>query len=350
MTRGPTPKPPVDEAPQAGLRVPAGLAPRGPGPSAPPRRPESIRRTSTIDATWPDGMEGVTVLEGRARDLVTAECGAATEVAEAVLRVVVDRRRRIVDIFSTPQVHGLAALVGESSMGGHRGRLAEVAADEVARATPLHLLLDDLPGATLVSGAAWQPWYGFDRYLAVKTELRTRSMTDVCSGYQRGSSALGPDGTIRWEQHRAPGRPLDAVEDDRAWHGLVDRPGVSMRRARRTDVWVTGSTIAVDAFFQDSSTLPGGGRQAIHEYQLTAAAGVDDLVLRSVTPVARVLPYHECPLAIPHTSVLVGRALGGLRTAVPRELAGVAGCTHLNDVLRSLADTPALVAVLDAAS
>ncbi|WP_063757831.1 DUF2889 domain-containing protein [Streptomyces fulvoviolaceus] len=333
-----------------GLDVPSVPAPCGAGTSAPPRRPGSIRRTSTIDATWPDGMGGETILDGRARDLVTSPNGTASVVAGARMRVVLDSRRLIAEIATTPERPLLDGLVGQSGMGGHRGRLAEVAAADVSAATPLHLLLDDLPGATLVSGSAFRPWYGMERYLAGKEEVRRRVMTGVCTGYQEGSSALAPDGTLRWEQHRERAVGIDDLDDDSAWHELVDHHEVSMRRARRLDLWVSGPTVQVDAFFQDSSTLPEGGRQSIHEYALTAEADAAGFVLRSVEPTPRVLPYRECPLAVPNTTDLIGRPLGELRPMVLSVLAGVAGCTHLNDMLRSLADAPALASALGALS
>ncbi|WP_406118280.1 hypothetical protein [Streptomyces sp. NBC_00989] len=46
-----------------------------------------------------------------------------------------------------------------------------MAAPDILAATPLHLLVDDLPGATLVSGAAFRPWYGMGRYLAGKADV-----------------------------------------------------------------------------------------------------------------------------------------------------------------------------------
>lgn len=325
-----------------GFEIPAGLAPIGSGASAPPRRPGSVRRTSTIDATFPDGMGGRTILEGRARDLVTRDDGTAIVVAEARMRVVLDPQRRIVELVTTPENPSLDDLVGQSSMGGHRGRLAAVAADEIAAATPLHLLLDDLPGATLVSGSAFRPWYGLERYLAGKRDVSVRVMTGVCTGYQEGSSALNPDGTLRWDQHRAPAVDIDDVDDDLAWHDLVDPHEISMRRARRLDVWVSGGDVHLDAFFQDSSTLPEGGRQAIHEYALTAEADAEDWVLRAIQPVPRVLPYDECPLAVPNTADLIDRPLARLRPTVLDQLGGIAGCTHLNDMMRSLADAPTL--------
>ena len=141
-------------------------------------------------------------------------------------------------------------------------------------------------------------------------------MTDVCTGYQQGSTALQPDGTLRWRQDRQPAVDIDAVDDDLAWHPRARPEGVAMRRARRIDVWADGPAIGVDAFFQDSSTLPEGGRQAIHEYTLTAAADLKTGTLRAITPVARVLPYDECPLAVGNVTALTGLPLVGLRGAV----------------------------------
>ena len=60
------------------IPVPAGLRPRGSVPSAPPRRAGSLRRTTTMDFTWPDGLAGDTVLDGRGRDLRTNGDGTAT--------------------------------------------------------------------------------------------------------------------------------------------------------------------------------------------------------------------------------------------------------------------------------
>ena len=328
------------------IPVPQDLKPRGSGASAPPRRAGSVRRTATLDFTWPDGLGGDTVLDGRARDLRTNGDGTASVLAEAALGMVSDPRRVIKEISSAPDLPPLQGLVGESAMSGFRRRLAGVATAEIAAATPLHLLLDDVPGATLVSGAAWQRWYDMKRYLEMKIDVKQRVMTDVCTGYQQGSSALHPDGTLRWRQDREPAVDIEAVDDELAWHGHASSAEVTMRRARRIDVWVTGSVIGIDAFFQDSSTVPEGGRQSIHEYTLTAEADLESRTLRSVTPVPRVLPYDECPLAVRNVSALAGLPLSELRPAVLERLRGPLGCTHLNDMLRSLADVPGLAGQL----
>ena len=332
------------------IPVPASLRPRGSVPSAPPRRAASVRRTTTMDFTWPDGLAGDTVLDGRARDLRTNGDGTVAVLAGASLGLISGQRRVIKEIRSAPGLPGLSGLAGEPAMSGFRRRLAAVPAARAAAGTPLYQLLDDIPGATLVSGAAWQRWYDMGRYLELKAEVRQRIMTDVCTGYQQGSSALEPDGTLRWSQDRQPAVDIDAVGDDLAWHRHARPEGVTMRRARRIDVWVAGPVIHVDAFFQDSSTLPAGGRQSIHEYTLTAQADRETGTLRTVTPVPRVLPYHECPLAVGNVATLAGLPLSELRGAVLERLKGPLGCTHLNDMMRALADVPVLARQLPPAS
>ena len=325
------------------IPVPVGLQPRGSVRSAPPRRARSVRRTTTMDFTWPDGMAGNTVLDGRARDLRTDNDGSATVLAEASLGVVSDTSRIITDISSAPGLPGLAGLAGESAMSGFRRRLAAVAGDHTGAAgTPLYQLLDDVPGATLVSGTAWQRWYDMDDYRVFKADVSQRVMRNVCAGYQDGSTALNPDGTLRWEQERQLAVDIDDTGDDLAWHLRARPAAVTMCRARRIDVWAVGAVLHVDAFFQDSSTLPEGGRQSIHEYTLTARADMVTGIVHSVTPVPRVLPYDECPLAVQNVSVLVGLPLRDLRGAVLERLRGPLGCTHLNDMLRALAAVPEL--------
>jgi hypothetical protein len=414
------------------IEVPARLSPRGSVRSAPPRRPGSVRRTTTMDFTWPDGMAGHTVLDGQARDLRTGPDGAATVVARAALSVASDPRRLISSIsaalgpwtspgpqlppgprslagsrsapvspsssgrqapadrvtlpgpepvspvrvspvrvspeslspqtpspealsgpeallsgpeaLSGPEIlSALQSLIGESAMSGFRRRLAAVIGNGGwVTGTPLFQLLDDLPGATLVSGAAWQRWHDMDSYLEVKRDVRQRVMRDVCTGYQEGSSALNLDGTLRWQQDRPPAVDIDDVDDDEAWHPHARPSGVTMRRARRIDVWAVGDVLHIDAFFQDSSSLPEGGRQAIHEYTLSALADLETGTLRSVTPVPQVLPYTECPLAVENVGALAGVPLSDLRSQVLQRLAGPLGCTHLNDMMRALAGVPEL--------
>ena len=317
-----------------------------------PRRPAG-QAPSAAPPRWtspgPTALAGIRSLDGRGRDLRTNGDGTATVLAEASLGMVTDPRRIIREISSDPGLPQLQGLAGESAMPGYRRRLAGTGGVPAAVGTPLYQLLDDVPGATLVSGAAWQRWYDMEEYLELKADVTQRIMTDICTGYQHGSSALNPDGTLRWHQERQPAVDIDAVTDDLGWHRHASPAGVTMRRARRIDVRVAGQVIHVDAFFQDSSSLPEGGRQAIHEYTLTAQADLETGTVRAVTPVPRVLPYDECPLAVRNVAALAGLPLNDARGAVLERLRGPLGCTHLNDMLRSLADVPGLARHLPAA-
>src|SRR5882724_4119458 len=106
------------------IPVPEDLKPRGSVASAPPRRAGSVRRTTTMDFTWPDGLAGDTVLDGRGRDLRTNGDGTATVLAEASLAMVTDPRRIIKEIGATPELPELRSLAGEPAMPGYRRRLA----------------------------------------------------------------------------------------------------------------------------------------------------------------------------------------------------------------------------------
>jgi hypothetical protein len=128
--------------------------------------------------------------------------------------------------------------------------------------------------------------------------------------------------------------------------------GVGMRRARRIDVWLD-QTIVIDSAFQDSATMrpgtmpqgtiPSGGRSVVHEYRLRATADPDSFQILSAEAEPRVLPFVECTAAAANVSRLVGVPLPELRERVLAELRGTAGCTHLNDALRALAEAPALI-------
>jgi hypothetical protein len=63
----------------------------------------------------------------------------------------------------------------------------------------------------------------------------------------------------------------------------------------------------------------------------------------SVEAEPRVLPFVECTSAPANLQRLIGAPLPELRDRVLAELRGTAGCTHLNDALRALAEVPALI-------
>ncbi|MGY3555425.1 DUF2889 domain-containing protein [Williamsia sp. R60] len=327
---------------------------RGPVDASPPRRPGSVRRTTTIDMTWPGGLGTELLLRGRGRDLRTTSDRGDREPAEEVLseetmEVVVAADRTIATIETAPSWPELQALVRAPSGSGYRAALMEVLPPSEIDDGPLRLLLDDLPGATLISGFAFAQWISADQLLASvkgRSDGPGRKMEGVCTGFMPGSSGLAPDGSSRWTHRTQAVNALESSPDPLAWHKIRKIDEVSMRRARRMDVWVDGGTIHVDAMFQDSATRPDGGRVAVHEYTLTATADRDTGLLRSIDPVPRVLPYAECPLAVRNVASLIGTPVTKLRAVVLDRLKGVAGCTHLNDAMRAMADLPRLAALI----
>ena len=85
----------------------------------------------------------------------------------------------------------------------------------------------------------------------------------------------------------------------------------------------------------------------MHQYTVRATADLATQQLTFLDATPGNLPYDECPLAVGNVGRLVGTPLAELRGAVAGELKGTAGCTHLNDALRSLADVPVLLRELD---
>ena len=310
--------------------------------------------------SWPGGLrvEGGSVadlrLEGRARDLLTpstsdsASEGEARVVAEARLTALTGRQRDITEIEADPAPEGLQRLVGCRAGGNLRKAIASEMPHEVDAGTPLHLLLDDLAGATLIAGFAWFRWAEH------VPEFRERlanapgpKMVGICSGFRDGSSALHPDGTLKGiSENVADAPPLADAADPFGWHELGDHPDMAMRRARRIDVWVEDGMFEVDAMFRDSCWEPDGREIIVHEYQLLAQADAATGVLRSVLARPRVLPYPECPVAAPNAAWLNGSTLRSLRAEVLDRLRSTDCCTHLNDGLRALAEVPVLAGAL----
>ena len=59
--------------------------------------------------------------------------------------------------------------------------------------------------------------------------------------------------------------------------------------------------------------------------------------------IPQVLPWVECPVAAASAWSLVGTPIGDVRRAVRSTFHGTHTCTHLNDLLRSVGDVPALI-------
>jgi hypothetical protein len=300
--------------------------------------------------TWPAGLGTPLLLEGRARDIITdSPADPPIVVDEATATAGIGVNRTITSISAEPDAPGLQQLVGCRGGGYLRAALAEFVPEQLELGTPLYLLLDDISGASLIAGFAWSQWT--DRWLTIGTERPARpDMEGVCIGFAPGSTALIENRSGEMTHRIQVVPPLLNPDDPHGWHALADLPEVSMRRARRIDVWrdPVDGTIMIDSAFQDSAGSPAHGRIAVHEYVLRATADADTLTLTSVDPDARILPFLSCPNAVATAQTVVGTALDELRTTVLERLAKTAGCTHLNDALRALAEVPVLLGHLDA--
>jgi hypothetical protein len=316
--------------------------PVGPALAPPSRRSGSVRRTSTILMTWPDGILSGLQLEGRCRDLLTDSRGAPVVLREDEMTAIASLDRTIESISSRPSIDALDAIVGARAGGKLRGALDQAVPDLRQAGAPLYLLLDDLAGASLIAGFAWFRWRDqLPELQELRGRIPVRTMEGVCSGFRPGASSLRADGTqSEIPQKIAVVPPLADVDDPLGWHDLGTPPDLAMRRARRVDVWPDGDDLRIDAMFRDSCWEPDGTEVAVHEYQIDATASGGRLTSVIATP--RVLPYDECPGAAPNAARLVGVPLDHLRTEVLARLRATDCCTHLNDALRSLAEVPTL--------
>lgn len=330
------------------------LPPRQTANPAPPRPAGSIRRTCSIDVSWPDGETGDRLFIGRVRDYRTpADGGPGTVLDQAEFRASLDQEKTIRSIVAEPAPQGVEKLVGVR--GGNHLRLfiKENMPELIEQGMPIYLALDDISGTALVSAFAWSQWYDdwADRMRkaipADQFEKLLEQRLNICWGLQEGNS-----GVARAEPPRnvaeADAGDVRNPADPLGWHELPESSGPGFRRARRIDMNRDDAAglIRIDAAFQDSAARKSTGRVAIHEYTLTATADLATGELLTLEPKGHILPFWECPGAITNTARLVGTRLGDIRTSVLDQLRGAQGCTHLNDALRALAEVPLLASKL----
>jgi hypothetical protein len=113
-----------------------------------------------------------------------------------------------------------------------------------------------------------------------------------------------------------------------------------MRRRRLIDVCAAERGYAVHAMFRDTHVHEGVER-ILHEYALTAA--VEDGRFTSCVATPRSLPWPECPSAAASATRVVGELVDDARAYVRTNLRGTSTCTHLNDLLCTLADVAPLI-------
>lgn len=334
--------------------TPVPLPPRQTANPAPVRAPASIRRTSSIDVSWPDGEDGERLFVARVRDYLTPVGGGeGRTVDEGGYRARLAEDRTITAISADPAPERIGSLIGVR--GGNHLRLfiKETMPELIEQATPLYLVLDDISGSALVSAFAWSQWYPDwhlrlrDRIGPEQFEQLMEQRTNICWGLQAGNSGVSIEGPDRNVADADAGE-LRNPADPEGWHAFDESDGPGFRRARRIDVIRddAAGVLRVDSAFQDSAKRRDGGRVAIHEYNVRAVVDAATLELLELTPEPRILPFWECPGAVANTQRLLGTDLSAMRETVIERLRGPAGCTHLNDAMRALAEVPKLAGYL----
>jgi hypothetical protein len=333
------------------LTDPASAGPHDPVASTPDRQPASVRRTSTIDTTRTEGLLGPIVMHGTARDLLTTAGGDPREVATADLLARVDgSHHQLVEITTEPELPELQGLAGAVVGPGFRGKATAAVPAEGESGSLLNLLLDDLPGAALVSGYALlhadavPGKHDPDEYLDARG--------DLCAGWAVEGSMMT---MIREHGHNPtpigpPAPDIRRADDPLAYHPFAALPPHSTRRLRRLDVMrpdPASGLATVDVFFRDSHFDEDALETVVHEYSVVATVDRATLTIVDITASADVLPWKECPAAVGSATRLAGRPLADLRSHVRESFVGTTTCTHLNDVLRGLADVRTLLEELD---
>ena len=326
--------------------------PHNPTTATPARRPGSVRRTTAVDSLRPDGLEGPVQQHGRGRDLVTAVDGAVTVVAESETRLVIDYTQGMLigELAVAPAVPGAESFVGARAGGGFR-KVLDTQTDAVRGSLP-YLLLDDVPGATLVSGMAMT--VASDAGDADIAAWRERvnsaprlQMADVCAGWKTEGTLLQFVVDGRPPVLRGPDAPsiVDTGDPD-GWIPLAPLPAYATRRIRRLDAWRDDELVRVDVFFRDTCTDRDAGEFVVHEYTAQAAVDPETMTIVECAAQPRVLPWVDCPEAIASAGRLVGWSVDDVRPESRTALVGPTTCTHLNDVLRGLEDVHHLTDLL----
>jgi len=280
-------------------------------------------------------------IDGAGRDIRTDADGRVSVLAEASIEIAVGHDGTIVSVHATPNVPEVGSARGARLGAGFRRTIGDAL---VATAgTPLGVLLGDLSG----SPAGMR--YGLVR----RGEIESR----------RGAAMMGQGAFLGCAGHRAvlsvaaaslaPLPMLDAplapellsVGADEFHPTQPQAPGTG-RRIRCIDCWLEDDSIVVGAFFRDTNRDPGGVDFVVHEYAMHAAIDRDDSRITTLRAEPHVLPFNTCVDASEHIGTLIGERITDVAIDIHSRVSGEISCTHLNDMVRFLADVPAMVGQL----
>lgn len=303
----------------------------------------ATRRTTTLLVTPRGGWAEGQVVTAIGRNLSRHESG---EVSTAHERFAfdIDAAGLIVPHASGPTVP--EQLRGLSAQRGLRKAVTRLRADLGGEGLVgsdgglTDALLDDIVGTSVASG------YGrlYEGSLRQAGGGISSAMRLTCIGFSTMHQRGEEFDVQRYFEKKPPSIEF-VPPDPLAWHEDLPMPPDAFRRRRMLQVEPSGEgTVAVTGYFRDTFMRPDGVEMVVHEYGLRATVSGDPLTLESVEAVPGNLPLDHCPMAAGSALGLAGLPLTEVETAVRRELTGPAGCTHLNDELRSLRLVRALMA------
>lgn len=288
------------------------------------------RRWSVLDATNPRGLDGPVHVVAQGVD-TGLQGRNATSVG---FDLVVDRAsRRLRRMRTTPDTPLSRGMVGASTVRGFRRQLATLERGRPSEAL-LHHLLADVPGTMIVAA-----YVDLDR----PAEEAAPSIDAVESPHLAPANACAGwvDGGTLLRRVEAAGRPVAIAGPPapRLWADLQQPTPVSTRRTRLIEVASRDAGgLEVRSHFRDTHAAADGEETVIHEYLLKVSLDAE-LTIRAVEAKPRVLPAPECPLVTARVGRLVGNSLASVHRVVAQEFGGTSGCTHLSDMLRSVAST-----------
>lgn len=285
-------------------------------------------------------------VSGAARDIRAASLSSPdsrpTVVSTGAVHARFDPARVLVSLDADPDTSWAQEMVGTRAGGGFRRHLDEIAPQD-STASLVRQLLEDLPAAALISG-----------YASLRLARRLGSqpgdltppgvldrMTDMCSGWRGGGTATLSIASGRGVPIQdCPPAPDLTGDDPDSWHVIPRLEADWMRRRRLVDVELDAdnSGARIWAMFRDTVGEEDGTEMVLHEYGISGRLERhgEGMVIAGLEADPRVLPFVECPAAATHVSTLVGTMLADLPRIVPEVIIGVASCTHLNDLLRSV--------------
>lgn len=275
----------------------------------------------------------------------TAPDGTARVLAEAVVRVAFGATRTIESAVVDPEVGDPTLLVGSGPGRGFRKAIAAAFPLATDRSSLAYFLVEDLTTTPLLSTFALSRRAETQGLFVELSSGPVSAMEGVCAGYRPGGLAME---LRRQNSQRSQNVAVISAhrtdDTEAAWYGLAAPEGLSMCRRRLIDVWPDADGFRVEAGFRDQSWELDGREAVVHEYELQARIGAGQpMTLDAVAATPRVIPYPDCPGAANEIDRLVGLPLAQLRERVLEELRGVESCTHLNDMIRALAELPDLV-------